>query len=320
MVSRLTIKNFKSIKNLDLDCRRVHLFIGEPNTGKSNILESLGLLSSIAHGYIRLFIRFEKMSNLFFDQDLENQINIGFDEKTLNIKFKDGSFVGNYFDGKTQQDVFNLNYDASGSQTYVPYLSQFKFYRFSVRRDFPNTKSEYLYPPNGDNLSTIIITNKELRRLVSQIFTKFNYRIVIEQPEGRIRMQKGLEYIVLSFPYFVISETLQRLVFYLSAIYSNKGSVLAFEEPESHAFPYYTKYLAERIALDQNKNQYFISTHNPYFLKSIIEKMPKDDVSILATYLENYQTKVKSLSESVIDEILELESDALFNIERFLTQ
>ena len=38
MIRTLEIKNFKSIKELRLDCRRINIFIGEPNTGKSNIL------------------------------------------------------------------------------------------------------------------------------------------------------------------------------------------------------------------------------------------------------------------------------------------
>ena len=45
MIKTLEIKNFKSIKHLQLDCKRVNLFIGKPNTGKSNILESAGLFS-----------------------------------------------------------------------------------------------------------------------------------------------------------------------------------------------------------------------------------------------------------------------------------
>jgi len=49
MITKLGIKNFKSIKSLELDCKRVNVFIGEPNTGKSNILEALGLLSWCGH-------------------------------------------------------------------------------------------------------------------------------------------------------------------------------------------------------------------------------------------------------------------------------
>ena len=70
-------------------------------------------------------------------------------------------------------------------------------------------------------------------------------------------MQKEVEDIIISYPHFLVSDTLQRIVFYLVVIETNKDSIIAFEEPESHAFPYYTKYLAERIALDKNNNQYF---------------------------------------------------------------
>ncbi len=45
MISNLTIRNFKSIKELSLSCRKLNIFIGEPNTGKSNILEALSLRS-----------------------------------------------------------------------------------------------------------------------------------------------------------------------------------------------------------------------------------------------------------------------------------
>ena len=45
-------------------------------------------------------------------------------------------------------------------------------------------------------------------------------------------------------------EALHPRVLVEAAILSNKDSVLVFEKPESHAFPYYVKYLAEIIALD----------------------------------------------------------------------
>ncbi len=45
MINKLEIKNFKSIKHLELDCKRVNIFIGKPNVGKSNILEALGIFS-----------------------------------------------------------------------------------------------------------------------------------------------------------------------------------------------------------------------------------------------------------------------------------
>ena len=46
LVKHVEINNFKSIKHLELDdCKRINLFIGYPNVGKSNIIEALSLFS-----------------------------------------------------------------------------------------------------------------------------------------------------------------------------------------------------------------------------------------------------------------------------------
>lgn len=45
MIDRLKIERFKSIRSLEINCRRINLVIGAPNVGKSNILEALGLVS-----------------------------------------------------------------------------------------------------------------------------------------------------------------------------------------------------------------------------------------------------------------------------------
>ncbi|ASJ16857.1 hypothetical protein A3L04_07110 [Thermococcus chitonophagus] len=41
MIRELEIENFKSIKKLDLDCKIISIFIGEPKVGKSNTLEAI---------------------------------------------------------------------------------------------------------------------------------------------------------------------------------------------------------------------------------------------------------------------------------------
>jgi hypothetical protein len=105
----------------------------------------------------------------------------------------------------------------------------------------------------------------------------------------------------------------------LLAIKTNKNYIIIFEEPEAHAFPYHTKFLAEQIAFDEN-NQYFISTHNPYFLLSVLEKTPKKDIAVFITYFEDYQTKVKALTQDELIEILDFGASAFFNIDRFLEE
>jgi AAA15 family ATPase/GTPase len=321
MIKTLAIENFKSIKQLKLDCRRINLFIGEPNTGKSNILETIGFLSSLYYSQTpRDFVRFENLGDLFYDHVLDNRVKIGFDAKTVETTFKDGRFTVRYSDGKASPyEIFAYDYNGNASRvSHLGDFSLFKFYRFSVRAVFHDQSSEFLYPTDGSNLLATILARKDLRNLLKQIFDHFGLSLVLEPREGKIKVQKQLEDIIIAFPFQLASETIQRLVFYLTAIHTNKDSALAFEEPEAHAFPYYTKYLAELIAFDKNQNQYFITTHNPYFLLSILEKAPKDEVAVFITHLENYETKVKPLTEENLKEILEKGTDIFFDIEKFL--
>ena len=119
------------------------------------------------------------------------------------------------------------------------------------------------------------------------------------------------------YPYQLTSDTLQRIIFYAIAIESNKDSTLIFEEPESHAFPYYTKWLGEKIGADTT-NQYFIATHNPYLLQAVLEKTKKDDIQVFVTYYRNYQTKVIPLDPNQVSEIMT--NDPFFNLDEFIPE
>ena len=89
----LRIQNFKSIKDITLHPRRVNLIIGEPNVGKSNLLEAMTLLGGITYEqtekFMGSFIRYEEPRQLFYDNLVGNTIRvtvdsleglIGFDE------------------------------------------------------------------------------------------------------------------------------------------------------------------------------------------------------------------------------------------------
>lgn len=324
MIETLEVKNFKSIKGLKLKCKRINIFIGEPNTGKSNILETLGIFSYGCYGHrhgvsFHDFVRFEMMSNLFYDEDLDNNVEIEFDDRSLEIKFRDQRFTGECTEDEKHTFSFSYDYTGKGS-AYIPsnYSSPFKFYRFITRRDFPTKETDFLLPPSGVNLLAVLLAHKELRSIPSQVFEPFGLKVAFKPQESKFEILKQYEDVLVLLPYSLASDTLQRLVFHLTAIDSNKDSFLAFEEPESHAFPYYTKYLAEVIALDKNNNQYFISTHNPGFLLSMLEKSPKEDVAVFITYFKDYQTKVKPLSQKQLEEAMEI--DVFFNIERFLEE
>ena len=68
MLTNVKIKNFKSIRDLEFSARRVNVFVGEPNTGKSNIIAALAFFSpgTLAQGSQEI-LRFKTTADLFFD-------------------------------------------------------------------------------------------------------------------------------------------------------------------------------------------------------------------------------------------------------------
>lgn len=174
VIQKVSIRHFKSIRQLDFSCKRVNLFIGEPNTGKSNLLAALGLFSTRYVKRMGDFVRMKDMTNLFFDNNTTERIEVKLNDGTLFLNVEDGG-------------------------------------------------------------------------------------------------------------------------------------------------AFYTKYLAETIARDDS-NQYFIATHNPYLLLSIVEKMKTSEVGVFITYQENYETRLRLLSEEELSELLDLNTDVFFNFDKFLSK
>ena len=319
MIKNLEIKNFKSIKHLEFDCKKINLFIGEPNTGKSNILEALGMLSFELNIELRNIVRFERMSNLFYDENLDDEIKIRADDGIFEIKFEGGLFKGEYHENDLRRLDFDYDYDGHGGVGSSGVPSPIKFYKFTVRRDYPRKESDFLSPPFGDNLLSVLMSHKDLKKMAARMFEPYGLRIVFRPQESKIDVLKFQEDVLISYPYSLTSDTLQRIIFYLTAIGSNENSILIFEEPESNSFPYHTKHLGERIAFDET-NQYFIATHNPYLLLSILEKARKGEVAVFITYFEDYQTKVKCLTDEQLSELMDGGYDPFLNLDSFIEE
>jgi hypothetical protein len=77
----------------------------------------------------------------------------------------------------------------------------------------------------------------------------------------------------------------------------------------------YTKQLAELMAFD-TANQYFISTHNPYILDSLVSKTPTSELSVFVTEMKDYQTSVKKISDERLSVLLDKGIDVYFNLDK----
>ncbi|MGB7992566.1 AAA family ATPase [Methanoregula sp.] len=348
MITRLQIEHFKSIESLDIECNRINIFIGEPNTGKSNILEALAFFTfydQIAEGSfekLSSYIRFKDLSNLFTDGLLDHDVSLKItrnvvienvilaqpnDERNViteeiritpesnNYRSYDRIKMGTETIEKGQ---FTYNFSGEGSgggSGNRGNLSSVKYYVFKELPEYTDIKTDSLTPPFGANLVSLIRAHKNLQQKVKDLLKTEGYRLLVKPHDKQIEIIKDSEDISYGYPYVVMSDTLKRIIFYMLAIHSNKNAAIVLEEPESQTFPYYTKHLAEEIALD-DENQYFIATHNPYLLRSIIEKAPKIKVNIFVVSTEEYLTKVTKLDSHNVRDLLE--SDPFFNLSSFI--
>jgi len=344
MITALHIRNYKSVQAADLKCNRINILIGKPNTGKSNILETIALMNFFADRYILKFnnnktdkkegvsfiFRISRWSQIFRFEDIMQPVSVNVvteGDERINVQFR-------YNDASKRIEVMcrersiaslnpaHLGYALINGTLYANPIIKFGFYRFRLRKNFPSKEIRFVVPPDAPNLLEIIrIRRREMIVEITRLLSKYGIELTMELSSGSMKIQQSLgeEEIPLeiSLPYSVLSDTLKKMIFNLAIVSCNEKMVIAIEEPETHMFPFYVKYLAEKIAYCNKGNQYFISTHNPYFLISLLEKAPKKDVNIFVTSLKHNETKVRMLTDEQKDAILNMDLDVFFNIDKF---
>ena len=331
MIQSLAVRNFKSIKDVSLDCRRINVFIGEPNVGKSNLLEALALFSLPYFGDKTAFsslIRFENFANVFRDADISSPISVtaeddGQRRHEFSMTMEFGHYNGAYnisSAGSEALKPLRFTANAEAITGWGPTTGRYpvRYYRFNPRAVFNKNEGDFLAPSDGANLLFLLQTNPELYALVDGLFRSRDYRLVLRAHENKIEVQNAGEGRLVQFPYSSVSDTLKRYIFHLAALRTNRDAVLIFEEPESHAFPFYTKQLAEEIALDARGNQFFVSTHNPYFLLPLVHKAPQEELAVFLTSMSGHETRVARLDDAQMRKLAELDADVFFNFDRFL--
>lgn len=299
------------------------------------------------------YVRYKKLEDLFYDKKTDKPVlvetNIGmvylkhysFNDNfsyimAPSVKELGGYKIENYDSLSAIQRTFlekgkDFNVDGKLAPFYIyPYILQngvlnsfspIKWNSPVKRYEFKKDKvynvgrfSDFLVPPNGMNLYTIIHGSTHLKREITNFFKEYKLEFVLRPSNTTFELQKKVKGLVYSNDYEMIADTMQRMIFNIAAIESNKESILLFEEPEAHSFPPYVKLFAEKV-IESKTNQFFITTHSPFILNTIIENTPLDEVAIFKATYDKFQTKMTELSKDRIREMLDYGNDIFFSPE-----
>jgi AAA15 family ATPase/GTPase len=342
LIQNLAIQNFKSIQNLHLTgFNRINLFIGRPNVGKSNIIEALSLFSlsyliklnssKPSFKHINTLVRCENITELFYDGDVRNNIFVKTDLGEIHIKpnllqkieneqgfalsilcdmLQDNSFAY-LLDSYLR---FSIDKNRKNNNKVKPVI---KAYRFSTNVHYKQENLSFLLPPLGNNLVQTLDFLPELKANLIHIFSEYGLKLVFDKASQSLKiMKEQKDGSVFLLPYSSIADTLQRIIFYKTAVASNQNSVLLFEEPEAHAFPPYIVEITQEI-IRSKTNQFFITTHSPFIVNDFLENAI-DDLAIFMLDYKDGQTTAKALTKEQLREVYEYGVDLFTNNENYL--
>jgi AAA15 family ATPase/GTPase len=342
-IDTLSIENFKSIKSMNLKPKRVNVFIGEPNSGKTNILEALGLLSPMnitSEEFFNKIIRVDKPKQLFNNQNTNNSISISTNNLNLriqeNIIFRFENVIEFDFILSSNRDKKYKSYhldtffrfrdgkyhDSEILKKSLQYdrviYSNIRLYLYKQLTSFTSDiTSDLLNQPYGDNITDIISKNEDLRKLISSFFLNENKKLGIIEDGKKINIVEEKNGLLYFYTFNSLSDTLRRYFFLEAILKSNNDSIILLDEPDTHAFPPYVKQFAEEIAF-QKSNQFFITTHNPYMLGSLVEKTPTKELAVFICRKEGNETKAYQLNEKQILQVMDYDVDVFFNLDRII--
>ena len=324
MIETLSIERFKSIRSLTIQCSKVNVLIGPPDTGKTNVLEALYLVSRLGWGCpldsslrMRPELGFDP---LFYRQFFESPIRItclrGPDPK-INLEITIHSR-----DRKIELRTARGDIVASfGSVINVPEYAVVRFYTYTQSEHWQYTSdyprgTESVNPPHGYNLLYIARHNSRVYEFLKET-TGPAWKLRFDQAQKTFRLSEIREDEILDYNLDLLSDSLKRFFFYGSILMTSQDAVLVFDEPDVYAFPPYPKRLGEMIAADES-NQFFVTTHNPYFLSSLVEKTPSERLGVFVASKDgDGATALTRLTAPQLSDVIEQGASVFFNLDAF---
>lgn len=334
MIETLSIERFKSIKSLSIPCRKVNVFIGAPDTGKTNILEALYFLSRLGWKWpldtslrLRPELGFDPLFyRQFFDQPV--QISMKLKPPPHAHKSQEISVNAAIAGGPDRRleitfppyGTGHVNFGGSWHRTELNWI---RFYSYTMSEHWQyNTGyqlgTSVITPPHGYNLLYIARHNARVYEFLKDTIAGLNWKLKFDNAQKTFRLSEVRQDEIVEYNLDLLSDSLKRQFFYGAILQSSEEVTLVFDEPDVFAFPPYPKALGEMIGADRS-NQFFLTTHNPYFLAGIVGKTAAENLALFVCYRDKEgSTAAKLLTQEDTAKVVELGASVFFNLEDFV--
>ena len=187
-IEHILIENFKSLRQIQLTgCKRINVFLGGPNSGKSNLLEALAVFSlpflkGNPSKKISQLIRMDNISELFYEGGREQPVIIETNicSARLTTDQRDGIAVEirTRTGGGDYRVDDRLNFSLGQDSKSLPAI---KKYSFPAKTRFGRAQTPFLLPPFGDNLMEIIEGYPVFRNEISYLLKDHQLLLVLDQ-------------------------------------------------------------------------------------------------------------------------------------------
>ena len=317
-IKSVSIKNFKSVKSVTLsDCRRINVLIGRPNVGKSNVLEALALFDvpymvNTSNRSLKNLVRVENTADLFHNgiSTMPVEVFAGNNSLMVSRSSNNGLSVDISVQGEVSKYSFSQSLALSTKKdpTVLPGILAY----FFPKQFIPESSNVgFLLPPSGSNLMETVANLPSLKSSLAELFHGYGLKMMFDSGSQEIKAMRenGLDMFLV--PFSSLADSLQRLIFYKAAIESNSGKVICFEEPEAHTFPPYISNVVNDIIAGES-NQFFITTHSPYVMGSLLESAG-DDLAVYVVDMENNETVIRRLTDSQLQEAYDNGMDMFYS-------
>lgn len=301
MIDRIVINNFKSIEKVDLQLGRLNVLIGANGSGKSNVLEAIGMvaakngntieLDSMAQRGVRIAMP-ELMVNSFYGKAASRFIRMRFENEN--------GYVGYVMSVKEEDSIYSpWNADMSGylkkdvsTEDFESQYSRFLIYSPSIDALRGVSSTSRLYPIglHGEGLDVLMYQMSkaeisQVERIASRYITWLDD--LVYDTEGEMKY-RGYKLGRSSSNLYFNDRYMQKRNRFFSAENANEGALIllfylvlmtskatprffAIDNIDSGLNPRLCRALVKEIATlaEDNGKQVIITTHNPAVLDGL---------------------------------------------------